>query len=157
VAFVKGFYERPETGGQPGGGRVTELLARPALALLHPALASMVQPLSGEYAARRSLVERLPFVEGYGVDVGLLLDAHTAVGGRGLAQVDLGARVHRNRDLAALSVQATEVLRTILDRAGVEGLPTSVVLDRPAAGPVRIQVGQRPPPIEAPGYHRRTA
>ena len=75
VEFVKGFYERPETGGQPGGGRVTELLARPALALLHPALAAIVQPLSGEYAARRSLVEDLPFVEGYGVDIGLLLDA----------------------------------------------------------------------------------
>ena len=80
IAFVKGYYERPETGGQPGGGRVTELLARPALALLHPALAGMVQPLSGEYAARRSLVEALPFVEGYGVDIGLLLDAEAAVG-----------------------------------------------------------------------------
>jgi glucosyl-3-phosphoglycerate synthase len=157
VAFVKGFYERPETGGQPGGGRVTELLARPALALLHPALASLVQPLSGEYAARRSLVERLPFVEGYGVDVGLLLDAHAAVGSRGLAQVDLGARLHRNRNLAELSVQATEVLHTILDRAGVDDLPASVVLDRPAAGPARVRVGERPPAVELATYGRRSA
>ena len=157
VQFVKGFYERPETGGQPGGGRVTELLARPALALLHPALAAMVQPLSGEYAARRSLVEALPFVEGYGVDIGLLLDALAAVGVRGLAQVDLGSRYHRNRTLAELSVQATEVLHTILDRAGVTGLPDAVVLDRPAAGPARVRVGQRPAPLSLDTYQRRTA
>lgn len=157
VQFVKGFYARPESGGQPGGGRVTELLARPALALLHPALAAMVQPLSGEYAARRALVEALPFVEGYGVDVGLLIDALAAVGVRGLAQVDLGARLHRNRNLAELSVQAAEVLHTILDRAGVEGLPASLVLDRPAAGPARVQVGRRPPPLDVAAYRRRTA
>lgn len=157
VHFVKGFYERPETGGQPGGGRVTELLARPALALLHPALAAMVQPLSGEYAARRSLVEGLPFVEGYGVDVGLLLDALAAVGPRGLAQVDLGERRHRNRSLAELSVQATEVLHTILDRAGVADLPDAVVLDRPAAGPARVRVGERPAPLSLDTYRRRTA
>ena len=78
----QGLLRAPETGGQPGGGRVTELLARPALALLHPALAGMVQPLSGEYAARRSLVEAAGFVEGYGVDIGLLLDAEAAVGVR---------------------------------------------------------------------------
>jgi glucosyl-3-phosphoglycerate synthase len=157
VQFVKGFYERPEAGGQPGGGRVTELLARPALALLHPALAAMVQPLSGEYAARRSLVEGLPFVEGYGVDVGLLLDALAAVGVRGLAQVDLGSRVHRNRSLAELSVQATEVLHTILDRAGVADLPDTVVLDRPAAGPARVRIGERPAPRTLDTYRRRTA
>ncbi len=157
VQFVKGFYERPETGGQPGGGRVTELLARPALALLHPALAAMVQPLSGEYAARRSLVESLSFVEGYGVDIGLLLDALRAVGARGLAQVDLGARLHRNRSLSELSVQATEVLHTILDRAGVADLPDTVVLDRPAAGPARVRIGERPPPLSLDTYQRRTA
>ncbi len=157
IQFVKGFYERPETGGRPGGGRVTELLARPALALLHPALAAMVQPLSGEYAARRSLVERLPFVEGYGVDIGLLLDALAAVGLKGLAQVDLGARFHRNRSLAELSIQATEVLHTILDRAGVVDLPDAVVLDRPAAGPARVRIGERPAPRSVDTYQRRTA
>ena len=157
LAFVKGYYERPETGGQPGGGRVTELLARPALALLHPTLAAMVQPLSGEYAARRSLVEALPFVEGYGVDIGLLLDAQAAVGIRGLAQVDLGERRHRNRSLAELSVQATEVLHTILDRAAVADLPESVVLDRPAEGPARVRTGERPAPRTVAGYERRTA
>lgn len=157
IQFVKGFYERPETRGRPGGGRVTELLARPALALLHPALAAMVQPLSGEYAARRSLVEGLPFVEGYGVDIGLLLDALAAVGLKGLAQVDLGARFHRNRSLAELSIQATEVLHTILDRAGVVDLPDAVVLDRPAAGPARVRIGERPAPCSVDTYQRRTA
>ena len=157
IAFVKGYYERPETGGQPGGGRVTELLARPALALLHPVLAAMVQPLSGEYAARRPLVEALPFVEGYGVDIGLLLDAEAAVGVRGLAQVDLGERRHRNRSLAELSVQATEVLHTILDRADVADLPDSVVLDRPAEGPARVRTGELPAPRTVASYRRRTA
>jgi len=157
VGFVKGYYERPEHGGRPGGGRVTELCARPALALLHPAAASVIQPLSGEYAARRTLVEALPFVGGYGVDVGLLLDAIAALGPEGVAQVDLGERRHRNRDLAALSVQATEVLHTVLDRAGVEGLPDAVVLDRPAAGPARVRVGELPPPRQVPGYRRATA
>lgn len=157
IQFVKGFYERPETPGQPGGGRVTELLARPALALLHPAVATVVQPLAGEYAARRSLVEALPFVEGYGVDIGLLLDAAAAVGVTAIAQVDLGVRHHRHRSLQELSVQATEVLHTILDRAGRTDLPSSVVLERPGAGPARITVGERPPPVEVEGYRRRSA
>jgi glucosyl-3-phosphoglycerate synthase len=155
IQFVKGFYDRPEIEGRDGGGRVTELVARPALALLHPALASIVQPLAGEYAVRRSLVEGLPFVEGYGVDIGLLLDAWAVVGASGLVQVDLGARIHRNRKLSELAPQATEVLHTILDRAGVEGLPASLVLERPD-GPARIRVGACPPPGTV-SSSRRTA
>ncbi len=132
IEFVKGFYDRPEIGGE-GGGRVTELVARPALALLHSALASFRQPLAGEYAARRDLVEHLSFVAGYGVDAGLLLDAFAAVGSLGVAQVDLGVRVHRNRTLSELSGQATEVLHAILDRAGVQDLPPSPSLPAPAS------------------------
>lgn len=156
VQFVKGFYERP-TDGALGGGRVTELVARPALALLHPTLAAVVQPLAGEYAARRSLVEHLPFVSGYGVDVGLLIDAVARAGTRGVAQVDLGTRIHRNRSLDELGPQATEVLHTILERAGVGELPESVLLPRPGAGPIRVTVDQRPPPIAVDGYRRRSA
>ncbi|MGQ0831216.1 MAG: glucosyl-3-phosphoglycerate synthase, partial [Microthrixaceae bacterium] len=74
IDFVKGFYDRPVAGTSHGGGRVTELVARPAIAGLFPHRSSIVQPLSGEYAGRRSLLERLPFVQGYGVDLGLLID-----------------------------------------------------------------------------------
>jgi glucosyl-3-phosphoglycerate synthase len=132
IQFVKGFYDRPEVGGRDGGGRVTELLARPALTLLHPELASFRQPLSGEYAARRVLVEALPFVAGYGVDVGLLLDAFAAVGPPRMAQVDLGTRVHRNRSLAELTGPATEVLHAILDRSRLDKLPAATELPPPS-------------------------
>jgi glucosyl-3-phosphoglycerate synthase len=132
IQFVKGFYDRPEVGGRDGGGRVTELLARPALTLLHPELASFRQPLSGEYAARRALVEELPFVAGYGVDVGLLLDAFAAVGPVGMAQVDLGTRVHRNRSLVELTGPATEVLHAILDRSRLDKLPAATELPPPS-------------------------
>ncbi|HEY8060272.1 MAG TPA: hypothetical protein VID94_16025, partial [Acidimicrobiales bacterium] len=83
--------------------------------------------------------------------------AEAAVGLGGLAQIDLGERRHRNRSLAELSVQATEVLHTILDRADVADLPDSVVLDRPAEGPARVRTGERPPPRTVAGYERRTA
>ena len=97
LGFVKGFYDRPLRDGQDGGGRVTELVARPALALLFPQLASVVQPLAGEYAGRRELLEQLPFVCGYGVDIALLIDVAERFGLDAVAQVDLGTRLHRNR------------------------------------------------------------
>ncbi len=74
VQFVKGFYERPDTHAPGTGGRTTELVARPLLSLLFPSLTGIVQPLSGEYAARRAVLEQVPFVQGYGVDLGLLVD-----------------------------------------------------------------------------------
>jgi glucosyl-3-phosphoglycerate synthase len=119
IAFTKGFYDRTERDGV-GGGRVTELAARPLLQLLFPDLASVVQPLSGEYAGRRSVLERLPFTVGYGVDIGLLIDVRRLVGAEAMVQVDLGQRDHRNRTLLELGPQALAVLQTGLERAGVD-------------------------------------
>ncbi|MER5869248.1 glucosyl-3-phosphoglycerate synthase [Streptomyces sp. NPDC002044] len=112
VQFVKAMYDRP-LGGAPGqGGRVTELVARPLLNLHWPRLAGFVQPLGGEYAVRRSLLERLPFPVGYGVELGLLVDALHTVGLDALAQVDVGVRVHRHQDGQALGRMAAAIYRT---------------------------------------------
>ena len=130
LVLVKGFYQRPLE-GQPGeGGRVTELAAKPALRLLAPHLTHIAQPLGGELAARRGALEQVPFVEGYGVDVALLLDISARHGTAHIAQVDLGVRIHRNRPLSELTVQAETVLHTILARTGIPGLPP--LAQRPA-------------------------
>jgi glucosyl-3-phosphoglycerate synthase len=127
VELVKGFYRRPlrienvEAG--TGGGRVTELLARPLLNALRPELAGVVQPLGGEYAANRALLESLPFAAGYGVEIGLLLDTHTRHGLNGLAQVNLGVRKHRNRSLLELGVMSRQILGAALPRCGVAEVP----------------------------------
>lgn len=118
IDVVKGFYMRPTADGPEGGGRVTELVAKPLLRLLFPGLADLRQPLAGEVAARRSLLEKLEYAEGYAVDLALLIDAAAAVGVEALAQVDLGARVHRNRPLSQLAPQAEEIIAMALDRAG---------------------------------------
>ncbi|PRH76927.1 glucosyl-3-phosphoglycerate synthase [Streptomyces solincola] len=116
VHFVKAMYDRPLAGAGGGpagqGGRVTELVARPLLNLHWPMLAGFVQPLGGEYAARRSLLERLPFPVGYGVELGLLVDALHTVGLDALAQVDVGVRLHRHQDDAALGRMAAAIYRT---------------------------------------------
>lgn len=143
IEFVKGHYHRPENGGT-GGGRVTELLARPLLSQFFPFLTQVAQPLAGEYAGRRSLLERLPFVVGYGVDVALLIDAWREVGDAGVAQVDLGVRHHRNRTLAELGPQAMAVSQAILDRAGVRPAGTAV-LRRPGLPDVSVEPHERPP------------
>ena len=120
VALVKAVYERPLVEGSTvvsaGGGRVTELMARPLLNLLWPELAGISQPLAGEYAARRELLEELPFPCGYGVEIGLLTDTLDRRGLAGLAQVDLGVRVHRHQDEVSLSRMAAEILRTAFER-----------------------------------------
>lgn len=122
VQFVKATYDRPLQSGEmelsAGGGRVTELVARPLLALHWPELAGFVQPLSGEYAARRSLLESLPFPCGYGVEFGLLIDAYRAVGLDAMAQVDLARRKHRNSDLHKLGQMAAEILQVAESRLG---------------------------------------
>ncbi|OKI63107.1 glucosyl-3-phosphoglycerate synthase [Streptomyces sp. MJM1172] len=116
VEFVKAMYDRP-LGNAPGqGGRVTELVARPLLNLHWPQLAGFVQPLGGEYAVRRSLLERLPFPVGYGVELGLLVDALHTVGLEALAQVDVGVRLHRHQDGQALGRMAAAIYRTALVR-----------------------------------------
>ncbi len=144
VAFVKACYRR-DLDGRPGeGGRVTELVARPLVSLLFPHLEAFAQPLAGEYAGRREVLERLPFAPGYGVDLGLLIDAAALVGTEAMAQVDLGHRSHRNRPLRELAGHAEAVLATALDRAGVATFP--------GAAPAPPD---RPPLAEVPAYRDR--
>src|SRR5437763_16654953 len=126
VLFVKGFYERPLDGVRGQGGRVTELVARPLISLFFPQLAMFAQPLAGEYAGRRDVLEQVAFVQGYGVDIGLLIDIVERVGLNSVAQVDLGVRVHRNRSLDELGPQATAVLHTALARAGLPLVPQQI-------------------------------
>lgn len=119
VMLVKGFYERPLKSGE-GGGRVTELVARPAIELLFPELAHIRQPLAGETALRRSALGAVELEPGYGVELGLLVDMAEAHGTAAIAEVDLGVRAHRNRPLGELRPHATDVLRAALRRAGAE-------------------------------------
>ncbi|HUQ57922.1 glucosyl-3-phosphoglycerate synthase [Lentzea sp.] len=119
VHLVKGFYRRPLRLESGGGGRVTELVARPLLNTLRPELSGVVQPLGGEYAATRSFLESVPFAAGYGVEIGLLLDVHRIHGLSALAQVNLGVRKHRNRSLLQLGVMSSQIMGTALARCGV--------------------------------------
>jgi glucosyl-3-phosphoglycerate synthase len=140
IGFVKGFYDRPiEVGGvlQPsGGGRVTELMARPLINLFWPALAGLVQPLSGEYAGRRSLLERIPFFTGYGVELGLLIDILADSGADAIAQVDIGRRVHRNQDLTSLSRMSFAIAQVALQRLAASADAT---FDKDALGNRYVQ------------------
>ncbi|MEA2397679.1 MAG: glucosyl-3-phosphoglycerate synthase, partial [Thermoleophilaceae bacterium] len=104
-----------------GGGRVTELTARPLLKLLYPELAAVRQPLAGEVAGRRELLERLPYVTGYGVEIAQLIDAYRTVGLPELAQVDLDVRQNRHQPLRALGPMADAVLRAVGERLVREG------------------------------------
>jgi glucosyl-3-phosphoglycerate synthase len=115
--LVKGHYARPLHGAPDGGGRVTELMARPVIDLLFPWLAGIDQPLAGETAAPRAVLEKCGFADGYAVELALLIDVAALFGVTTIAQVDLGVRVHRNRPLAELRPQATDVLRAALARA----------------------------------------
>lgn len=145
TAFVKGFYQRPLDGRPGEGGRVTELMARPVLASLFPHLSGLVQPLAGECAARRDILESVPFTHGYGVELGLLIDITARCGTSVLTQVDLGTRSHRNRPLPELSAQAAAVLRAALDRAGTTTPDDHLVLQRPTGELVVIRTGTHPP------------
>jgi glucosyl-3-phosphoglycerate synthase len=122
VGFVKGFYRRPlNLGGQlltTGGGRVTELTARPLFNLFYPELSGLVQPLAGEMAGRRSVLEAVPFFTGYGVETGLLVDILEKFGLRCIAQVDLEYRVHRNQSLLSLSKMAFAIVQVVVKRLG---------------------------------------
>ncbi|GAC1374624.1 MAG: glucosyl-3-phosphoglycerate synthase [Acidimicrobiales bacterium] len=156
ISFVKGHYRRPLDGHPTGGGRVTELMGRPVLSRFFPELAGFAQPLAGEYAGRRSLLEAIPIVEGWGVEIALLIDTWRAVGLGGLAQVDLGVREHRNRPLDELGPTAMAVLTTVLQRAGVTGAngPTELLRFDGEAGVAGTPVpfAERPPMRTRPGY-----
>ena len=136
VEYVKAFYRRPLDGLPGGGGRVTELVARPLLALHEPGLTGVVQPLAGEQSGTRALLESLSLASGYAVELGLLLDAHAAVGPRGLAQVDLGVRSHRHGDLARLGRMALEQHLVLAGRGG------GTTAGSPAAGLVQFVAGE---------------
>ena len=155
IGYCKGFYHRPVGADQRGGGRTTELVARPLIALLFPELGDIVQPLAGEYAGRRELLERVPFVQGYGVEMGLLIDVWRLAGYDAIAQVDLGTRLHRNRPLHELSSQATEVMQVALHRADRTLVNTAITLRRPGLGDTEITMQERPPLIEVTGYFRQ--
>jgi glucosyl-3-phosphoglycerate synthase len=133
VEFVKAFYRRPLAQGgvslPEGGGRVNHLAARPALALFYPDLAEVRQPLAGEVAARRELLERVPFATGYGVEVAMLIDVWREVGLEGVAQVDLEEHRNRNQPLAALTPMAHTVLATIARRLEREGRLTGLACE----------------------------
>jgi glucosyl-3-phosphoglycerate synthase len=120
VQLVKGFYTRPGEHGTMDGGRVTELVARPLLNLYWPELGQFVQPLAGEYAARRELLVELPFPTGYGVEIAMLVDLLGRIGIGGMAQVELGRRTHSHQSTQALGVMAAEVLGTALRRLDLE-------------------------------------
>jgi glucosyl-3-phosphoglycerate synthase len=126
VDFVKGFYHRPLVGATgveaDGGGRVTEIGARPLLNLFWPELAGVVQPLAGEYAGRRQTLERIPFVSGYGVEIAMLIDLLDLVGLDAIAQVDLGERLHRHQGTEALGRMSAQIMVTAWSRLHRRGL-----------------------------------
>jgi glucosyl-3-phosphoglycerate synthase len=155
ISFVKGFYRRPFRVGEvtvpDGGGRVTELTARPLLNLFYPDLAAVRQPLAGEIAARRDLLEQLPFATGYGVDIGLLIDAYALAGLDSIAQVDLDVRQNAHQALRDLGPMAYAVLRAVAVRLEREGrlrgpLPaTFAPAGVDAAYPAAAEPVERPP------------
>lgn len=162
VRFVKATYDRPlQVGDQleaSGGGRVTELLARPLIGAFWPELAWLAQPLSGEYAGDRELLESLPFVQGYGVELALLVDILQGHGPEVITQVDLGRRVHDHQALDALGRMASEILHVAIDRLSRQGRlvltdPLATALLQPlrdAAGQLTMaqtetSAGERPP------------
>ncbi|MGW4434230.1 glucosyl-3-phosphoglycerate synthase [Streptomyces sp. NPDC004596] len=164
VDLVKAMYDRPLGGAAGQGGRVTELMARPLLNMHWPQLAGFVQPLGGEYAARRSLLEQLPFPVGYGVELGMLVDALHLVGLDSLAQVDVGVRRHRHQDGQALGRMAAAIYRTAQLRLARGHLvrPSLTQFERgedgfePRTYPVDTE--ERPPMAEIAEYaHRRVA
>ena len=172
IAFVKAFYQRPLHIGEElqatGGGRVTELSARPILNLFFPELSGMIQPLAGEQGGRRALLEHLPFFTGYGVETGLLIDTLQRAGLSAIAQVDMKQRVHRNQTLLALSKMSFEILQVALRRVGEargerlweDANSTIKLISAAAAGRFHLEVHdivavERPPMISVPEYRAK--
>jgi glucosyl-3-phosphoglycerate synthase len=165
IGYVKGLYDRPlgtaEGLAPTGGGRVTELTARPLLGALWPHLSGFVQPLSGEYAGRRRLLEQVPFVSHYGVEFGLLVDLAELAGIDALAQVDLGTRVHSHQSDAALGRMAGQILQTALARCPALAVPGDQLVQFVRSGTdveaVAWDVGvlERPPMATLPEYRAR--
>jgi glucosyl-3-phosphoglycerate synthase len=171
IQYVKGFYRRPIRQGltlfAEGGGRVTELMARPLINLFFPELSGIIQPLSGEYAGRRSLLESVPFFTGYGVEIGLLIDIAETAGLSAIGQVDLERRIHRNQPLANLSQMSFTILQAAItkleERHRIE-LLTEVGRGMKVIGQEKdrfnlevreVADAMRPPMRSVPGYQER--
>jgi glycosyltransferase involved in cell wall biosynthesis len=171
IDFIKGFYRRPLKVGEKmqagGGGRVTELTARPMLNLFFPELSGVVQPLSGEYGGRRSALEQLTFYSGYGVETGLLIDMLEKFGLSSIAQVDLRERIHHNQALESLSKMSFAIIQVVCrkleKRYGqgiLEDVNRSMKLIRYEPGRLFLDVEEiaereRPPMVELPEYLER--
>ncbi len=168
IQLVKGFYRRPLRVGDKvqagGGGRVTELTARPLLNLFYPELSGVVQPLSGEYAGRREALEKVPFFSGYGVETGLLIDIFEQYGLSAIAQVDLQERIHHNQELEALSKMSFQIIQAVLrklesrfERSFIKDINKTMKLIKYAKGGYYLEVEEvaereRPPMITIPAY-----
>jgi glucosyl-3-phosphoglycerate synthase len=174
LQYVKGYYQRPvvESGvlREGGGGRVTELVARPLVNLFFPELSGLIQPLSGEYAGRRTLLEQLPFFTGYAVEIGHLIDIAEKTGIEGIGQVDLERRVHRNQELEGLSRMSFVILQAVVKRLEERRrvrlfaeMGSTMKLPRAGKGRLSLEVieladQERPPMIRIPEYlERQTA
>ena len=171
VSYVKAFYDRPlafSNSVRPsGGGRVTEILTRPLFSLFFPELTAIIQPLSGEYAVRRDVLESIPFPVGYGVETSHLLDVYRVHGMKAFAQTDLDQRVHRNQETRALGKMSFGILQTFLKRLqnyGViktEGEFQTILRQFQARNDVYEAVEhdipeyERPPMITIPGYRKK--
>jgi glucosyl-3-phosphoglycerate synthase len=146
IALVKASYKRPTDLHGAGGGRTTELVARPLLSLFYPELTALHQPLSGESAVRRTAVEGLAIAQGWGVEVALLIDIANHYGTNSIVQVDLGTRRHRHRNLDDLATQAAEVATTIIDLAAPTTLArASKVLRTSQGATIPLNTAWRPP------------
>ena len=171
LQYVKGYYQRPIVEGgvlkEGGGGRVTELVARPLINLFYPELSGMIQPLAGEYAGRRALLETIPFFTGYAVEIGHLIDAAERLGIEGLGQVDLERRVHRNQELEGLSRMSFVILQAVMKRLEERRkarlfaeMGSTMKLPRSGKGRLSLEVieladQERPPMIRIPEYLER--
>lgn len=171
IHYVKAFYDRPlafSQGIRPtGGGRVTEILTRPLFSLFYPELTAILQPLSGEYAGRRDILEQIAFPVGYGVETAMLIDIYRKLGMGAFAQTDLDTRVHRNQETIALGRMAFGILRCFFSRLKFE---QKIQLEQELPAIMRqfevkdkefrlkefsIEEVERPPMIEIEAYRRK--
>lgn len=171
VQYVKAFYDRPLNYSSglrsSGGGRVTEILIRPLFSLFYPELTNIIQPLSGEYAARREVLEMIPFPIGYGVETSHLLDLYEKFGLDAFAQTDLDRRVHRNQTTNALGKMSFGILQTFINRLQSQGMIDRVPDMEKFYRRFEVEDGaynqlvqevveeERPPMIEIDGYRNR--
>jgi glucosyl-3-phosphoglycerate synthase len=171
LQFVKGFYRRPLKVGDKiqagGGGRVTELTARPLLNLFYPELSGVIQPLSGEYGGRRAALEQISFFSGYGVEIGMLIDVLDKFGLSSIAQVDLQERIHHNQPLEALSKMSFAIIQAVMlklearyGQSIVENVNKTMKLIRYDREGFMLDIEEiaerdRPPMIEIPEYRER--